>query len=179
MSHEKIFNLASTGVFAALLAVIAPLSIPLPGLVPISLATFVIYLTSAILGWKRSLVGVGVYIMIGIVGLPVFSGYNAGFGVIVGPTGGYVIGYLFIAFATGFVSDKMSAKFSFIGMIVGTLITYIIGTLWYSYVVGLSFFIALSSAVLPFVVVDCIKIAVATGICVPIKRRLKKSRMVS
>ncbi len=172
MNRNRTYNLVSTAIFAAILGVIAPLSIPLTGLVPISLATFIIYLLSAVLGYKKATVGVVIYILIGVVGIPVFSGYSAGVSVLVGPTGGYIAGYIFMAFSTGFASDKFGTKFAFSGMIAGTLITYAIGTLWYSHVVGLSFVVALSSAVLPFVIVDCIKIAVANLLAFPIKKGL-------
>ncbi len=64
-------------------------------------------------------------------------------------------------------------------MVVGTLLTYLLGTLWYSHIMELPFIVALSGAVLPFVIVDCIKIAIATGLSIPLKNRLEKSRMAA
>ncbi len=175
MSHEKVFNLTSTSVFTALLAIIAPISIPLAGFVPISLATLVICLFSAVLGLKRAVAGVAVYIMLGAVGIPVFSGYTAGLAILTGPTGGYIVGYLFMAGATGIFADK--TKFPFVGMIIGTLITYILGTIWYAHVTGLTFIVALTSAVLPFVIIDGAKIAVSSVLAPIIKKALQKSKI--
>ena len=114
--------------FAAIICVISPWSLPISGEVPISLATAAIYLASACAGWKRGTVSVLLYIVIGALGVPVFSSFRGGLSVIAGPTGGYIIGYLPCAFICGFIIDrigngKKAAAYP-AGMIAGTVILY-------------------------------------------------------
>ena len=95
MKKTNVYQMATCAIMAALLGVLAPLALPV-GPVPISLATLVVYLAAYILEPKWSIVSVVIYLLLGLVGLPVFSGGKAGVGTLVGPTGGYLIGYLFL-----------------------------------------------------------------------------------
>ena len=111
MKTEKrdFFNVRSMvfmAIFAALICVAAPYAIPMPGLVPISLGTFAIYLTGAMLGGKRGTVAVCVYILLGAIGLPVFTGFAGGFAKLLGPTGGYIVGYVPLVLLTGYAVKK-------------------------------------------------------------------------
>ena len=90
----KTLNLVYIALFAVLIVICSWISIPT--LVPFTLQTFAIYLTVLLLGWKRGLGAILVYILLGIVGVPVFSGFKAGLGVVAGPTGGYIIGFIFL-----------------------------------------------------------------------------------
>ena len=86
----KTLNLVYIALFAVLIAICSWLAIPT--IVPITLQTLAVYLTVSLLGWKRGLAAICVYILLGLVGVPVFSGFRAGMGVLSGPTGGYIIG---------------------------------------------------------------------------------------
>ena len=88
------FQMALIAVMAAITCILGPLSIPIPiSPVPISLTNLAIYLTVCLLGWKFGTISYLIYLLIGIAGLPVFSGFSSGFAKLLGPTGGYLIGY--------------------------------------------------------------------------------------
>ena len=165
-------------VFAAIICIASPFSIPLPGLIPISLATFAIYLTGAMLGWKRGMFATLVYILIGTVGLPVFTGFSGGFAKLFGVTGGYIIGYIPLVILTGLFADKFADKKRLapvgmiVGMILGTAALYTFGTIWYMIYTGANIVSALMGCVVPFLIGDMIKIVCSTLIAVPLKSRL-------
>ncbi len=177
--NKGIFSLRSmvfTAIFAALICVAAPVSVPLPGLVPISLATFAVYLASGILGGKRAALAVTVYVLLGAVGVPVFSGYSGGLGVLFGVTGGYIIGYIPMALITGIFADMQSKKHWTVpvGMVLGTIALYTFGTAWYMIFTGKGLIAALAGCVVPFLAFDAIKIVLATAITMPLKSRVAK-----
>ena len=164
-----------TAIFSALLCVLAPLSVPLGGLVPISLATFVIYLASALLDVRSSVLSVIVYILLGAVGLPVFSGWQGGVGKLLGVTGGYIIGYIPMAFVISIARSRFSRKWALpVSMICGTLVLYVIGTAWFVFQTENPILSALSSCVLPFIPGDAVKIALACGFSFALKRPLSR-----
>ena len=90
---KNIKDMTITALMTALICVLGPFSLPI-GPVPIALTNFVIFITLYVIGMKRGLIAVALYLLIGLIGLPVFSGFGAGIGKLVGPTGGYLIGYL-------------------------------------------------------------------------------------
>lgn len=164
-----------TAIFAALICVAAPFAVPMPGsLVPVSLGTFAIYLTGAMLGAKRGTVAVAVYIMLGAVGLPVFTGFMGGFAKVLGPTGGYIVGYIPLVLLTGIFAD-IARLLVPVGMVLGTAVMYAFGTVWYMIMNGVAFVPALLSCVVPFLIGDTIKIVVATALSVPLKARLNSA----
>lgn len=179
MKTEKsnFFNIRSMvfmAIFAALICVAAPYAIPMPGLVPISLGTFAIYLTGAMLGGKRGAVAVCVYILLGAAGLPVFTGFAGGFAKLLGPTGGYIVGYIPLVLLTGIFSDMPSKKHWTmpVGMVLGTAIMYAFATAWYMIIYGTPLGAAIMSCVVPFLIGDTIKIVLSTIIAVPLRSRL-------
>ena len=89
-TNRPVYPLVMTAVMAAVMAVVAPFSIQI-GPIPLSLCTFVIYLNSYLLGWKRGTAATLVYILLGAVGMPVFSSFSSGLGAVLGPTGGYIV----------------------------------------------------------------------------------------
>lgn len=165
-----------TALFAALICMAAPISVPLPGMVPISLATFVIYIAAPLLGGKRGTAAVLVYILIGMVGLPVFSGMRGGIAVLLGTTGGYIVGYIPMALVMGVFSD-IKSKLNWtipVGMVLGTVALYTFGTAWFMFMTKSPLATALASCVLPFIAFDGMKMVLATVITVPLKSRLNK-----
>ncbi len=163
------------GILAAVICVFAPFSLP-AGAIPISLSTFAIYLVSCTTPKRYSVPAVAVYILIGAVGLPVFSSFTGGLQCITGYTGGYIIGYIPCAFIIGLITDKYpNNKIVYpISLISGTLVCYLFGTLWYLQKAEISFIEAASVCVLPFLVGDIIKIAAASVIGITLKQQLKK-----
>ena len=155
-------DLVLTAMFSALIAVCSILSIPV-GEVPITLQTFAVCFAAAMLGWKRGTLSVLVYILLGAVGLPVFSGMKDGVGVLAGPTGGYIIGFLLTAVLIGFVSEKTDRKAlpMTAAMTAGVLLCYAVGTLWFMVVTHTGLGVALMMCVVPFLIFDAVKIAAA------------------
>ncbi len=160
-------------VMTAVICVLGPLSLPI-GIVPISLTNLAIYFAVYVLGGKRGTLSYIVYLFIGLVGIPVFSGFSGGFPKLFGPTGGYLIGFIFMAFISGIFIDKFSNKIymGFLGMVLGTIVTYIFGTAWLAYEAHMAFIKALAVGVLPFIPGDIVKIIIASLIGPKIKKRL-------
>ncbi|MBU3173638.1 biotin transporter BioY [Clostridium estertheticum] len=169
----NIHHLTLIGVMAAVICILGPLSLPI-GIVPISLTNLAIYFSVYVLGQKRGTLSYIVYLFIGLVGLPVFSGFSGGFTKLFGPTGGYLIGFIFMAFISGIFIDKFSNKIymCFLGMILGTIVTYIFGTAWLAYQLNMTFNASLAVGVLPFIPGDIVKMVIALLIGPQIKKRL-------
>lgn len=174
-SFSKIKSIAFTGILAAVLCVLAPISFPV-GAIPVSLATFAVYVIACSTDLKHSVISVVIYILIGAAGLPVFSSFTGGFQRIAGLTGGYLIGYIPCAFVIGLLVKKYeNKKFIYpLSMVLGTAVCYSIGTAWYSFQTKSDFSAALLVCVVPFLVGDVIKIAAASCIGIALRKRLKK-----
>ena len=153
--------MAVTALMTAVTCILAPLSIPI-GPVPISLTNFAIYLSLYLLDWKKGTVSYILYLLLGLVGLPVFSGFTGGIGKLAGPTGGYIIGFIPMAIIAGIVIDKFSQRWiQILGMIVGTAICYAFGTAWFCIQAGYTVSAALAVCVIPFIPADLIKMVIA------------------
>jgi len=156
-------------VFASLLAALmtagAYISIPM-GPVPIVLQNMFVFLAGLLLGSRWGLASVGVYLLAGACGLPVFAGGMGGIGRIVGPTGGYLIGYLPAVFIVGYISGKGAARISIdiIAMICGTIVLYACGVTWLKTLTGMPWSKALAVGMFPFLIGDALKIAAAAAI---------------
>ena len=170
-------DMTLTAVIAALLCIAGPLSIAV-GPVPLSLATFAVYLAGVILGRKWGTVSVGLYLLIGIIGVPVFSGFSGGFQKLAGVTGGYLVGYLPCAFLTGMGAERAKnegRKWVLPAMMVlGTVILYGIGTAWFMIQTGNALGAALGLCVLPFLPGDAAKIAAASILAPIVGKAIEK-----
>ena len=160
MNRKNKYNLKSMlqcSLFSALLCILAPLTFPV-GVVPVTLAIFAVVTCASVLGIRRSLVSVGLYIALGAIGLPVFSGWQGGFGVLVGPTGGYIWSYFIVCVVVGKCTDTTMRRWvaNIYGLFALT-ICYVCGTVQYMVVSGASFTMALAVCVYPFVIFDIIK----------------------
>ena len=180
MKESGTQKIVLTAVMAAVLCVLAPLSVPI-GPVPISLATFVIFITVYVLGMKRGTLAVLIYLLIGLAGVPVFSGYSAGPAKLLGPTGGYLIGYIPMALITGAVIDRFSQKLlpSIGGMVVATVVLYALGTAWLAVSAHMTFGAALAAGVIPFVGLDFLKIVAAALAGPVLKKAMVKAGVAS
>lgn len=166
-------NMTLIGLMAALICILGPFSISLPvSPVPITLATLILYFSIYVLGMKRALLSCVIYMLLGLVGLPVFSGYAGGVGKVVGPTGGYLLGYLLVILIAGMFIDKWTTNYALciLGLILGTAALYLLGSLWLAYQNHLTFQAALAAGTFPFLIGDSIKI-ILTVIFGPILRK--------
>lgn len=174
-------TIALIGLMAAVTCIMGPLSIPLPfSPVPISLTNLAIYLTIYVLGMKKGTLSYIIYLLLGFAGLPVFSGFTSGPAKLLGPTGGYLIGFIFLAIICGIFIEKWPTKrlLCFIGMVIGTAVCYLFGTVWLAYQAGMSFYAALAAGVIPFIPGDLVKIVIAMILGTEIRKRLKKADLV-
>ena len=148
----------------AVTCVLGPLSIPLPfSPVPISLTNFAIFLAIFVLGMKNGTISFIIYLLLGAVGVPVFSSFRGGLQVLAGPTGGYLIGFIFLALIMGFALDHFDRKLvpTIIGMIIGMVVCYAFGTVWLAKLLSLSFKEGLMMGVIPYLAGDVAKIVIA------------------
>lgn len=167
-------RMAMTAVITAVTCILAPLSIPI-GPIPISLTNLVIYFGLYVLGRKNGCISYLIYLLIGLVGLPVFSGFTGGPGKLFGPTGGYLIGFIAMAFLAGTVIDRFYSKWylCLLGMILGTVVCYGFGSAWLAYQAGIPFRAALLTGVLPFIPGDLIKMILALIIGPKLRKQLQ------
>ena len=168
-------DLVLTGIFAALIAVCSWISIPTA--VPFTLQTFGVFMAVEMLGGKRGTLAVLVYLLLGAVGLPVFAGFTGGMGIITGSTGGYIVGFLFGALVMWMMETVLpkGTVTSILAMLAGLLVCYALGTVWFMLVFTrnngpVSLMTVLGWCVLPFIIPDLIKIALAWLL----SRRLRK-----
>ena len=162
--NSKTRRLVFYAMFTALTVVCAQIAIPLPGDVPLSLATFAVFLSGALLGRFGGAVSMTVYLLLGAVGVPVFAGFRGGFDRVVGPTGGYIIGYIFMALVIGIIVSAFGTRFfvCIAAMLAGTTVLYAFGTAWYMISTGTAFWPAMMGCVLPFLPGDAVKILLAS-----------------
>ncbi len=175
---DTIVELTKAALFSALFCVLAPHTIYLPlSPVGITLGSFLVYITAVLLGPTRGVVSIALYLLLGFFGLPVFSGYTAGVGVLTGPSGGFLLGYLPCVWMTGLFVRRRSGGTGGIllflaGMVAGTVLLYGAGVLWFYFVYAESavFGEVLATCVVPFLLPDAIKIALASVLYKPMVR---------
>lgn len=174
----SIYKIAIIGVMTAIICIMAPFSIPLPfTIVPISLTNLAIYFTVFVLGWKMGTISYLIYLLIGLIGVPVFSGFTSGFSKLAGPTGGYLIGFIFLVIISGWFIEKFPNKIPMyiIGMLLGNIVTYLFGTIWLANLTGNTFKQALAIGVLPFLLGDLLKIIAAVLIGTVLRKQILRS----
>ena len=159
-------NMTRCALFASVLCVCAWLSVPMGGVV-ISLQSFAVFFALATLGGRMGTVCVAVYLALGAVGLPVFTGFQGGFGVLLGPTGGYLWGFLAAALLY-WALEKCLPDWGC--MALGMAVCYACGTAWYLIAFGGGFFPVLLLCVAPYLLPDAAKI----GLALLLSRRLQK-----
>lgn len=189
-NSTKTKNLVLTAVVTAVICVIAPISIPI-GTIPVSLQIFAIYLALYVLDWKRGTLAFVLYVVIGCLGIPVFAGFtSSGIASIVGPAGGYIVGFLPLSIICGIVFDKFPidkaegkgqkiARYAinFAAMIVGVAVCYAVGTAWFCYKASYSVGAALAVCVIPFIPFDIAKSICAMAIGPQIRKALDKAKL--
>lgn len=166
---------ALIGQCAGLMAICSWITIPY--VVPFTMQTFAVFLTVGLLGGKRGTISVIIYLLLGAIGLPVFSGFSGGLGHMMGPTGGYIIGFVFTALVM-WLFERLwgtGSKVLIASMLAGLFVCYAFGTVWFMIVyakssgpIGLG--AALSMCVVPYIIPDILKIALAVLLCSRLKR---------
>lgn len=163
----------------ALLCVIAPLALPL-GVVPVSMSTLVLFLMLYLLPWRQATMATGAYLLLGLLGLPVFSGYMGGVGRLLGPTGGYLLGYLPMVAVAGCLMARSEKRWVHcLCMAAGEVVLYLLGSVWFCIQSGVSFYAAVATCVAPFLMGDAIKIALAVMLGTLLQRRLRQAHVLS
>lgn len=150
--------------------------IQVPSAVPFTLQTFAVFLVADLLGTKKGTAATLVYLLLGTVGLPVFSGFQGGIGTLLGSTGGYVFGFVLSALTVGIAADKFADKlhWKILLNIVAVLLCYAVGTLWFAFIYGNGNLTgALTVCVLPFIIPDAVKITLAMLVAKKIKPMMK------
>lgn len=171
-------QIALVGLMTAVICILGPIAVPLPfSPVPVSLTNLAIFLSLFVLGMKKGTISYVIYLLLGLVGLPVFSAFTGGPGKLLGPTGGYLIGFLFMAVISGIFIDKWtnSIVVCVTGMIIGSTVCYLFGTVWLSFQGHMSFSAALAAGVLPFLPGDVAKMLIAAIAGRQIRKRLRKA----
>ena len=162
---KKTKRVAFMGILLAVIVICSWISIPFT--IPFTLQTFGIFLSVIVLDtWGAFLTVLG-YLFLGLIGLPVFSGFKGGLGVILGPTGGYILGFLFSTLIAGKLMEIFPQRkiYRYLSMVLGLIVCYIFGTIWFIYMYtgkeSITFTNALVLCVFPFVIPDLIKIVMA------------------
>ncbi len=171
-------DLCQIAIGAALIAVCSWLSIPFT--VPFTLQSFAVCLIAALLGLRRGPLAVLIYLLLGAAGLPVFSGFRAGLGTLLGATGGYLVGFLLAALAVGFATDRFSGRALplALGMLFGMLLCYICGTAWFVSIYSrgsgsIGVLGALNLCVFPFLLPDALKCALALFLALRLRNHIR------
>lgn len=179
MTTSKTYAYALTALGAAIIAVLAQVTIPLP-LVPITGQTLAIGLVVTILGTRYGTLAVLLYILLGSAGLPVFTGFSGGLSKVVGPTGGYIVGFLPTAIIMGIYLKKFGTTYgqAIIANIIGMVITLAFGTAWLKIAAELSWTGAFMAGAAPFILVGILKGIIAAWLGVLIRNRLQSARLL-
>lgn len=172
-------TIAQISVCAALLCVLSPLAIPLPIPVPFTLQVLIVILIALVLKPVHALIAQLLYTVLGIVGLPVFSGGKGGIGAVLSPTGGFIIGFIFAAFFVSILKDKLKIKNQIARYIISSVIAgipciYIPGIAVYMIYVQTGLLNAVVTLTSVFILVDLAKCVIASLLAVPINKALKK-----
>ncbi|MCD8050647.1 MAG: biotin transporter BioY [Clostridiales bacterium] len=176
---STVYQLTTCALMAALMCILGPMSIPI-GPIPISFTNLVLYLTVYLLGAKGATISYLVYMLLGAAGMPVFSGYTGGLAKLAGPTGGYLVGFLFITLISGVVLERTNAHpvWTFLAMVVSTAIAYALGTAWFMVQSQTPLWSALTLCVFPFIPADLAKMVVATGLGKAVRAALEKAQLL-
>lgn len=177
---SNVHTITEIAVMTAVMCVLGPISIP-TGVVPISLTPFTVFLTAYILGMKKGTVAVTIYVLLGMAGVPVFSGFQGGVVKVLGPTGGYIIGFILMALISGAFIDRFYKKIymQVIGMAIGLVVCYTFGTLWLKFQANMPLAAAIAAGVFPFIGLDAVKMVLAIAIGRPVRGALTKAGLIT
>lgn len=174
----KAVDIASVAMMTALIVICSWIYIPI-GNIPITLQTFAVCASVGILGRGKGTLAVIVYLILGIAGLPVFSFFKGGIGALLGATGGYTVGFVFLAFIAGIIIDKFGRKMPVMifGYLLGLIVCYLFGSLWFMHVYmkdtgTVGFLTVLTTCVFPYIIPDMIKLTFAAVVSKAVRKRI-------
>lgn len=158
---KPIYKLTLSAMFTALITLCSWISVPTE--VPFTLQTMGVFLAAGLLEWKYSILSVTVYLLLGLVGVPVYAGFTSGAGILFGITGGYFMGFIFTALVIGLITKKFGKSFVVlvVSIVLGLGVCYAFGTLWFMFSTGSDVVSALMLCVVPYLLFDGVKIAVS------------------
>ena len=176
----KTKDMILAAMFGALTAVGALVAIPLPTPVPFTMQVFFVILAGILLGPRWGALSQLVYVLMGSLGLPVFAGGTSGFGKLIGPTGGFIFGFIAAAFVVGIITRERpnNITWNLTGSLAGLTLIYLLGTTQLALVAGMSFEKAIAVGVAPFILFDIIKITAAGFLGVAVKSALVKANLL-
>lgn len=179
MRNERLKWLLLSAVFAAVTAVFSQITIPLP-LIPITGQTLAVGLAATILGSRYGTLAMIIYVLLGAVGLPVFSGANGGIQVLVGKSGGYIFGFILTAYITGLILEKTRFSFGWalVANHVGMVVTLVCGVIQLKYVLDIPWSAAVMSGGVSFLLVGVVKAVLAAWIGIKVRERLVSTGLV-
>ncbi|MFY0545154.1 biotin transporter BioY [Brevibacillus sp. H7] len=180
MKRDRLKWFILSAIFAAITAVFSQITIPLP-LIPITGQTLAVGLTATILGSRYGTLAMLLYVLLGAIGLPVFSGASGGLQILVGKTGGYIFGFIFTALITGWILEKTRFTFvnALVANLVGMVVTLAFGVMQLKYVLAIPWDKALEFGAYPFLVVGVVKAALAAYVGIKVRERLVSTRLLS
>lgn len=168
---KQIVNICETAIFVAVICVFAQIAIPMPFGVPITLQTLAIALCGYCLGLRKSLSAILVYLLMGIIGLPVFSGFIGGASALFNKTGGFLFGFVFLASACGFASKSKKKIPKILCGMAGVLMCHLMGIFFFSHITKMNFILSATTVSLPFLAKDTVCVAASALISGKIKRK--------
>ena len=174
----RIKDLTFSAIFTAVTAVLAQITIPLPGGVPFTLQTFAVILAGLVLGKKRGAVSALIYVLLALVGVPVLAGLTGGPGAVFGVTGGFIITFPILAFSAGYGMETKNRWVELAGILIGVVLNYIAGVIWFSVAADRSMKEAVMLCVVPFLITDAIKIIMAYLLAPVLRRALQKASVL-
>ena len=169
-SKSTVSDFCFIGIMAAVTAVMAQISIPMPMGVPMTMQTFAVTLAGIILGSRRGALSMLVYLLIGVVGVPVFSNFTGGLPSLVGPTGGFLVSFPIMAYLIGLGIEFKNRLLFVLLLILGTLSNYVIGVLFYA---------GITACVLPFIPTAVLKAILASILGIQVKQRISLALQTS
>ena len=158
MNQLTIKQISRIGLFTALTIILSQISIPMPYGVPMTLQTFIIPLVAVLLGKKEGTFVAVIYILLGLIGLPVFAGFSGGASIFFGPTGGFILSFPLMAYFSGVGKERGGKSQTIIWLLIGASINYVVGMFYFSFVTSSSLLVAFTACVLPFIPTALIKI---------------------
>ena len=173
MRKFSLYKIALTAMMTAVLAVLSQIAIPTPWNVPFTLQTFGVALCAYLLGPWYGPASVFIYIILGAIGIPVFSGFKGSIGVLAGMTGGYILGFFLMAILCGTVWKTKHISVLILLSAVGLVLCHLLGTLWFSVVADTTVWYAFSVASLPYLVKDIISVIGAYFLAVKLRRHIR------
>lgn len=178
-SRYKLKMMIVAALFSAIIGILAQITIPLP-MIPITGQTLAIGLAATILGAAYGTLSVFLYLLIGMIGVPVFAQLTAGLGILIGPTGGFLVGFIPAAFIIGFFLEKtaFTIKNAIIANTIGMFVTLLIGTVWWKNQADLSWTAAFAGGFTPFVIVGIIKAVLASWFGIIVRNRLLAANLL-